>query len=133
MTRTVSADSAAAPAAAWALVARPGSWHRWAPHIRGAWGLGSPEVEQGRRGVVRVLGVVPLPARIDAVDPGTSWSWSVGPVHLRHTVAPLGDGCRITMTLDGPAPVEAAYAPLVGLLTRRLARVAERTDGSPSA
>jgi hypothetical protein len=47
-------------ATAWALLARPDRWHEWAPHLRGAWGLSDPatgEVEPGRRGAVRLLGV----------------------------------------------------------------------------
>jgi hypothetical protein len=31
--------------ATWPLMARPGRWREWAPHIRGAWGLGDPEVQ----------------------------------------------------------------------------------------
>ena len=74
--------------------------------------------------MVRLFGVVPVPARIDAVVPATAWTWTVGPVHMRHEVAPHGDGSTVTITLDAPRPIELAYGPLVGLLTRRLARVA---------
>ncbi len=126
MTTRVSADSAADPAAVWPLLARPDRWHEWAPHVRGAWGLGHPEVRAGRRGFVRLLGVVPLPARVETVDTGRSWSWRVGPLRLRHQVLPQPEGSTVVMVVDAPAALEWAYAPLVGLLTRRLARVAER-------
>ena len=125
MTRTATTRSAAPTQRVWELMARPDRWSAWAPHIRGAWGLGSPEVAAGRRGVVRVLGVPLVPARIDAVEPGRSWAWSVGPVHLVHAVAPDGRGSRVSMTLDAPAPVELAYGPVVAFFTWRLARVAE--------
>ncbi|EFQ82577.1 hypothetical protein HMPREF0063_11786 [Aeromicrobium marinum DSM 15272] len=126
MTRTCTASSVAPAETLWALVARPDRWSTWAPHVRGAWGLGSPEVEAGRRGAVRLLGVLPVPARIDAVEPGRSWAWIVGPVHLVHAVEPAPGGCVVSMTLDAPAPVEAAYGPVVALFTRRLAEVAAR-------
>ena len=65
------AHSSAAPEIAWALIARPALWSRWAPQLRGAWGLGSPEVVVGARGAARLLGVVPVPARIvSAAFPG---------------------------------------------------------------
>ena len=55
--RTWTADSEAPAAIAWALMARPGAWSSWAPHVRGAWGLGAPEVRAGARGAARLLGV----------------------------------------------------------------------------
>jgi hypothetical protein len=124
MTVRVQAGSSAGTAVVWSLLARPAQWHRWAPHIRGAWGLGHPEVEAGRRGLVRLLGVVPVPARVVAVQPGTSWTWTVGPMRLKHEVAARVGGSTVIMTLDAPRLVELAYGPVVGLLNRRLARVA---------
>ena len=68
------ADSSAPPDAVWSLLSEPARWHEWAPHVRGAIGLGSSEVQAGRRGIVRLAGVVPVPARITAKRPGVSWS-----------------------------------------------------------
>lgn len=131
--RTFQADSTAPPATAWALYARPAEWHRWAPHLRGAWGLDGPggEVRAGARGAVRLLGAVPIPARITSVDPGRAWSWQVGPVTMTHRVEPAaqGDGCTVALELRAPAPLEplvaATYGPLVQLLLRRLAATAQ--------
>lgn len=129
---TYEADSAASPDRVWALIARPAEWSRWAPHVRGAWGLGDPEVQVGRRGAIRLLGVVPVPATITAKRPGRSWTWKVGPVELVHRVeaAPgRGGGSRVAVDLDAPGPLgpalAATYGPLVAALVRRLARVAE--------
>ena len=69
---TYTARTSASPERAWALMARPWLWSRWAPHLRGAWGLGEPEVRPGARGAARLLGVVPVPARIVEVDPSRS-------------------------------------------------------------
>src|SRR5438309_1480419 len=76
---TFRAASKAPPALAWALYARPRAWPAWAPQLRGAWGLAGDdgEVEEGRIGAARLLGVVPVPARISAKDPGRSWTWQV--------------------------------------------------------
>ena len=116
---------------AWPLMARPALWKSWAPHLRGAWGLGDPEVEPGARGAVRLLGVVPVPARILAKDPGRSWTWRVGPATLMHRVEPAGEaGSVVAVDITAAPPVEAAlavtYGPLVQLLVRNLARTAAR-------
>jgi polyketide cyclase/dehydrase/lipid transport protein len=128
MPREYAADSSAPPDVAWSLVAEPARWPEWAPHIRGAWGLGSPEVEPGRVGAARVLGIIPVPARIVAKTPGRDWTWHVGPVALDHAVHPTPAGSRITMTIRAPAPLEAVlaatYGPVVQRLVRRLARTA---------
>ena len=122
------AHSDAEPAAAWALLARPARWQEWAPHVRGAWGLGEPEVRVGARGAARLLGVVPVPAVVTAKEDGRSWTWRVGPVDMVHAVRPASPGCDVVVELHAAGPVEAmlarTYGPLVGALLRRLARVA---------
>jgi hypothetical protein len=118
----------APPEVVWALVARPAEWSRWAPHVRGAWRLGAPEVEAGRSGAVRVFGLAPVPARITAKDPGRSWSWKVGPVAVAHRVEAVGAGSAATFELTAPPAIEPflrlSYGPLTALLARNLARVA---------
>jgi hypothetical protein len=126
--REYDVDVAASTSLTWPLVARPDRWHRWAPHLRGAWGLGSPEVREGARGAVRLLGVVPVPARILSVKRGRAWTWQVGPVRLAHAVVPLDEddaACRLTFRLEGPTPLVVAYGPVVHALMLNLARVAE--------
>ena len=123
------ARSAADPVTAWALVSEPARWHEWSPHVRGAWGLGEPEVRRGARGAARLLGVIPIPARVTAVADGHSWTWSVGLMELDHRVDPDGSGGSIVGVDIRAAPaVEAVlrvtYGPVVSLLVRNLARVA---------
>lgn len=122
------ADSTATPDEAWSLICEPARWPEWAPHIRGAWNLGSPEVEEGRVGAARVLGIIPVPAKITSKTDGRQWTWRVGPMLLEHAVHPTPVGSRITMTIRAPGPLEpllaATYGPVVQLLVRRLARVA---------
>ena len=125
------AESAAPPEVAWRLYAEPRNWPRWAPQLRGAWGLGDPEVRPGARGAARLLGVVPVPARILGVDPGRTWEWTVGPVTFDHLVEPRdGGGCTVAVQLRSSPPVETAlsvsYGPVCALLMKNLARVAER-------
>lgn len=124
---TYRARSACAPETAWALIARPDRWHEWAPHIRGADGLGSPEVHAGARGAVSLLGLVPVPVTITERG-ARSWCWRVGAVEFEHRVEPCGEECDVVITIEAPRPVEGAlsvtYGPLVKLLVRNLARVA---------
>ena len=83
-------------------------------------------MEAGARGAVLLLGVVPVPARVTAKEPGRSWTWRVGPVELEHRVEPLGTGSTVAIELRAPLPISLAYGPLVGLLVKNLSRVASR-------
>jgi hypothetical protein len=127
---TYQSKAEAPPAVAWSLVAEPARWHEWAPHIRGAWRLGTPEVQVGRRGLVRLLGAPVVPARITRKRAGRMWAWKVGPVELTHRVAARdgGRGSTVAVDIEAPGPLETAlkvtYGPLVQLLVDRLARVA---------
>ena len=128
--RTWTADSAAPPEAAWALLARPDAWSSWAPHVRGAWGLGSPEVRKGAFGAARLLGVIPVPAKITAKGE-RSWTWRVGPVELAHRVDPAPwrlPSSRSTCAHPGrsSALLAATYGPVIQHMLDRLARVAAR-------
>jgi hypothetical protein len=128
---TYEARSTAPPRYAWPYLSRPALWSCWAPHLRGAWGLGDPEVVPGNVGAVRLLGVVPIPARITAKDDERSWSWRVGPATMHHRVEPAADGGSVVaVDIEAAPPVEAAlavtYGPLVQILVRNLARVAGR-------
>lgn len=134
--RSFSADTLAPPAVAWRLLARPGEWRRWSPHVRGAWGLGAPEVRAGATGAARLLGAIPVPARVTAKRDGRSWTWRVAPgvVEMVHRVAPrAGGGAVVTVELRAPGPIEAAlalaYGPVIRASLRRLAREAEQCGG----
>lgn len=126
------ACSSGSPAAAWALVSQPRRWHEWAPHIRGAWGLGDPEVREGARGAARLLGAVPVPATITDKTPGESWTWRVGPVSMVHAVRQRRSGCEVVIEIHASQSLEAglavAYGPLIGLLVKRLAAAAGRAQ-----
>jgi polyketide cyclase/dehydrase/lipid transport protein len=124
---TFTADTDASPRAAWDLLSRPDAWHEWAPHVRGAWGLGSPEVRAGASGFARLLGVIPVPAKITAKSE-RSWAWRVGPMTLVHRVEPRAGGCTVAIDLLAPGLLEpalaATYGPVIQLMLNRLARVA---------
>jgi len=129
--RTWSAFSDAPPEAAWALLARPARWPEWAPHLGGAWRLGSPEVRTGAVGAARLVGVVPVPARIVAKRPGRSWTWRVGlgTVEMVHRVEPrAGGGSLVAIDVRAPKPLEAGlaltYGPVIQATLNRLARKA---------
>ena len=128
MPLSYAADSDAAPEAAWKLISEPDQWHRWAPHLRGAVGMGKPEIDRGALGFAWLGGLVPLPGMVTAKRRGRSWTWQVGLLRVEHTVEPRPGGCRIVMDLSGPGPLErllaVSYGPLVALLVRRLARIA---------
>jgi hypothetical protein len=126
----VEVESSAAPERVWELYAQPSRWKEWAPHIRAPHGLGSPEVEPGASGRIRVAGVAPVWAEITSKRAGESWTWRVGLVELTHTVkSAIGGGSVIGLAMRAPAPMElairATYAPITKLLLKNLARKAE--------
>jgi Polyketide cyclase / dehydrase and lipid transport len=129
--RTWTATSTAPPEAAWPLLSRPAAWPTWAPHLGGAWRLGSPEVRLGAVGAARLAGVIPVPARIVGKQPGRSWTWRVGLglVEMVHRVEPRADGgSTVAIDVLAPPPVEkalaAAYGPIIQATLERLARKA---------
>jgi hypothetical protein len=125
--RTWMAESEARVPDAWALLSRPDEWSTWAPHVRGAWGLGAPEVRDGAVGIVRLLSVVPVPAKITAKSEH-SWTWRVGPTEMVHRVLPSHRGCIVAIDLRAPGPLEPAlavtYGPIIQATLNRLARLA---------
>jgi len=126
--RTWSADSDGPAKAAWSLISRPDAWPEWAPHLRGAWGLGGQEVREGAVGAARLLGVVPVPAVVVDKRPGRSWTWWAAPgVEVVHRVEPRAGGCTVSLSLSAPGPLEPALAlllePVVTRSLRRLARI----------
>jgi len=133
-------SSTASPAQAWRLLARPDAWSEWAPHLRGAWGLGAPEVEEGSRGAARVAWVVPVPAKITQKEPGRAWRWRVGPYSMEHRVEPNGSGCEVVLEVSASGPFERlfdlSYGRAIPALLGRLADAAadrEAADGASPA
>jgi hypothetical protein len=126
--RTWTAESAAPATIAWTLMVRPSTWSAWAPHVRGAWGLGTPEVRAGAVGAARLFGVIPVPAKITEKSE-RSWTWRVGPALMTHRVSARGDGSEVAVDLSAPGPLEsalaAAYGPVIQTMLNRLARLAE--------
>ena len=79
----------------------------------------------------RLVGVVPVPAKVVAVDRGRSWTWHVGPMRLEHVVEPEGDrACRLVFRLRGPIGAVQVYGPVVHALMLNLARVAQKRGGT---
>jgi hypothetical protein len=122
-----------APAAeVWSLIARPARWHEWSPYVRGAEGLGEPEVEAGALGAVVLRGGIRIAAEILEVVPGASWTWQVKGLRVRHEVEPTSRGCHLSMTPEGSGPVwgpaALVYDVPTTLIAHNIARVARRAQ-----
>ena len=64
-------------------------------------------------GFARLLGVIPVPAKITAKD-DASWTWRVGPIELVHRVVPRERGCTVAIDLRAPGSLEPALAAIYG-------------------
>src|SRR4051794_1497912 len=73
----------------------------------------------GAFGAARLLGVIPVPAKITAKS-GRSWTWPVGPATLAHRVIDRERGCTVAIDLRAPGPLEpllaATYGPIIQLM-----------------
>lgn len=121
-----------APAAeVWSLLAEPARWREWSPYVRGAEGLGEPEVEAGATGKVLLPGGLRLDAEILEVVPGRSWTWQVGGLRVRHEVEATPSGTRLSMTPEGKGPLWGPAALLyrlpTSLIERNVVRVAKQS------
>jgi hypothetical protein len=124
-------ETGAPAAAVWSLLAEPARWHEWSPYVRGAEGLGEPEVEAGAVGKVILLGGARLDAEILEVVPGLSWTWQVGGLRVRHEVEPTARGTRLSIVPEGDGPFWGPAALLyrlpTALIERNVARIAGRS------
>ncbi|WP_432080737.1 SRPBCC family protein [Streptomyces sp. WAC 04229] len=111
---------------AWQRYACLDEWASWAPHIKRVRADGRSLVT-GLSGTVESVAHVTVPFEVEMVDHSKRvWTWQVriGPLRmaLRHDVQAHGGGSRAGLTMHGPSPVLAAYAPLARLALRRLVR-----------
>jgi hypothetical protein len=124
--REVAVNGSADPNLVWERYADLTRWPTWSPQISRVDAPGL-RLAAGLEGRVRVVGGLPVPFVITAVDPvARRWSWRVSvlgiALNLDHGVEVLPRGSRATLRLVGPLPVVAAYAPLTRLALRRLTR-----------
>lgn len=138
MSIDVGREVAAAPAAAWRLLADTRMWPMWGPTVRRVELSASPEgerdgdgdkdgnedadsahlVARGRRGrVVTPFGLA-LPFVITHVEAGHRWSWRVAGVPATgHRVEPTRNGCRVVFEVPTLLP---AYVIVCRLALHRI-------------
>ncbi len=112
----------------WDRYVRPRRWPEWSPQIRSV-DYAPERLAPGTSGVVHGPAGLRVRFRIvdvDASGPVRAWSWTVAAagvrLALRHTVEATAAGARTGLTVEGPAPVVAAYLPVDRLALRRLVR-----------
>lgn len=123
MKKRVQVTGPASAETMWAAYADTSDWASWAPHIRSVDPIGI--IYAGMRGVVE--GPFRSRARFEvtSVDEAERrWTWEVrlGPAHLTidHEV---GEGTT-SVTIEGPAPLVIAYAPVARRALERLVNLA---------
>lgn len=124
--RRIEVTGRAPAAVAWERYADLDAWPGWAPQIRSVTADG-PRLGVGRAGTVHVVGGLPVPFVVTAVDDERrTWSWiaRLGPVALtlHHDLTQTPDGTVAGLTLEGPGLVVATYGPLTRVPLARLLR-----------
>jgi uncharacterized protein YndB with AHSA1/START domain len=115
---TVNRVVAAAPEAVWAVLTDLGAWPEWGPTVLRAELESGSELALGSRGRVWTPVGLPLPFSITEFHPGRSWAWRVAGVPAtRHSVEPIGGGCRASMAAPVWAP---AYLPVLAIALQRI-------------
>lgn len=140
----VTTRATAPPSEVWRLLAQPGRWPDWSPHIRSVGSAlpdGAPpvELEEGQRLTVRSVWPIGVRAEITRVEPGYRWDFvahPAGPWSLEnaHVIEPDAGGCSIGVAMRVLGPGAAlldqtalrAYGLLAQVAVDRLARLAER-------
>ena len=116
---------------AWEAYAVPSRWSQWSPQVYAVHCPGD-RIVPGLRGTVSAPVPNPVPVRFcvtEVDEDARSWSWvvRVGPtlaavqIDLEHGVLPRAGGGSLTwLTMTGPLPLVAAYAPLARYAIGRL-------------
>ncbi|MEU9593805.1 SRPBCC family protein [Streptomyces sp. NPDC048193] len=123
---TLEAAGPAAPATVWERYVRVDRWASWSPQIR-AVHTDALYITPALEGTVESFAGLRIPFVVESVDHQLrTWVWRVrlGPVRLRlhHAVRPDPLGSSTGLTMYGPLPVLAGYAPLARLALRRAVR-----------
>jgi hypothetical protein len=128
---TVRAHGPASASDVWEAYADPQRWPEWAPHIRRVEAVG--RLRPGLAG--RVWSIVPAPVAFEVTDVDAKrrrWSWLalIGPLRMRfdHGVDSRDAGSGTWLTMHGPLPLLAIYAPVARLALHRLVRVRATAD-----
>lgn len=112
----------------WMSLVCPGSWSRWAPHIR--------RVEYAHRRLLagtsgRVLGPPPVSigfSVLDVDEAARAWTWRVAlrplGIVMSHQAIPMPGGTRVRLVIKGFHALALGYAPLALWALRRLASTA---------
>ncbi|GGT00091.1 SRPBCC family protein [Streptomyces chromofuscus] len=123
---TLHATGPARPETAWQRYVDVDQWASWSPQIK-AVHTARRHLAPGLSGTVEAVLGIRAAFVVDTVDHDRrTWTWRVrlGPVRLRlhHTVSTHARGSRAGLTISGPMPAVAAYAPLARLALHRLVR-----------
>jgi len=114
--------AAASPGQVWSVWANLTRWPDWTTSMTSVEPLGGP-LREGAQVRIRQPRLAPATWTVDALVPGSSFSWSTKGLGVRTTaehrvVTTATDGAEITLTVRQSGPL----APLVGLLMGRRIR-----------
>ena len=112
---------AATAAHVWSVWANLTRWPDWTASITSVEPLGGP-LREGAQVRIRQPRLAPATWTVDALVPGSSFSWWTAALGVRttaeHRVVPVPDGAEVTLIMRQSGPL----APLIGVLMGRRIR-----------
>ena len=118
MNLLIAVDIVAASERVWNVMTDVENWSAWTASVLSIRRLDTGPLRFGSRAVIRQPRFPPALWTVTALDPGRSFSWRSGLpglwVYANHSVEPVSDGTRATLTLH----YEGLLGSVIGRLTR---------------
>ena len=115
---SISIDIDAPAERVWAVMSDVDRWHEWTPSVTSVKRLGGKPLAVGTRAVIRQPKFPPALWKVAAIDPGRSFTWVSSAPGMRvighHSVQPIADGSRATLSLD----LQGIFGGWFGRLTK---------------
>ena len=120
---SVTVDIDASPARVWTVVRDVERWAEWTASIRSIERLETGPFAVGSRARVRQPRALPAIWEVTALEEGRAFTWATrsagASATANHTVAPLGNGSRVTLSVSYGGPLGVVVGWMFRGLTRR--------------
>jgi uncharacterized protein YndB with AHSA1/START domain len=125
LTETI--EVAAPPATVWAVLADLGRWPEWTGSISTIELVGGDHLAPGLQAHITQPQVPSTTWTVTEVVPGTSFKWATKSLRMAetatHRITPLGNGSKVTLTLDIEGATSVFLRPFIRRASERNLRM----------